>query len=235
MARETTIKFDFMLERAKAAKALPPATGDMVTKGATTTLNLDPADPGFTAVNGVAPISAGQMIFVDGTGWASLDGMLHMITAAVSATGVVTLATDSSAETAVLADEADIVIQTLVWDHVCLSEFTPNTGAPGEVDVTTMCDTERRTLPGLSSPGTASFTGMFDLTDTGMQALIDAQKDATKRYFVGVSRRGQTAVFHGTVSAFAPGSMTVEAALTYTGSFTLDESPYYFINEELAA
>lgn len=230
MARETTIKFDFMLEKARKLAALLPASGTVVTPGTTTVLTVDDTSPGLT---GTPPDYApGQMLYIDGTGLPQLDGLLHMITAMVPATGSITISTDTTGAAAVVSAPG-IVFQAVEWDHVCLSEFTPNTGAPGEVDVTTMCDTERRTLPGLSSPGTASFSGMFDLEDTGMQALITAQRDALPRYFVGISRRGQCAVFHGVVSAFAPGSMSVEAALTYTGSFSLDEPPYYFINPTL--
>lgn len=233
MARETTIRLDFMLEKAKKTKVELRATPPAITAGASTIIESDPTDPGWST----DPVTyrVGELLYVSGTGWASLDDQVHMITAANSTTGEITIATDTSAETAPLAATADINVQAFEWDHVCLSEFTPNPGAPGEIDVTTMCDTERRNLPGLPTPGTASFTGMFDLEDTGMAALIAAQKDALDRYFVGTSRRGQMAVFHGVVSSFAPGPMTVEAALTFVGTLTLDESPYYMVNPALVS
>jgi len=225
MARESTIKFEFELQNVAHDPAVLDTPG--VTAGTTTLITLDAADPGVVAVPPWYVV--GEVLFIDGTGWPSLDGKAHMITAFTpGATPTVTVATDTSAETAPLpGDLTDITVTTFTWTHVCLSEFTPNPGTPGEIDATTMCDTERKNLPGLPTPGTASFTGMFDLDDAGMNALIAAQKDAVARYLVGYTRQGQSAVFHGVVSSFSIGSLTVEAAVTFTGTFTLDESPYY--------
>jgi hypothetical protein len=231
MARETSIKYEFLLEQSRNTKAIILVADTPVTAGNPTVLKIDPADPGWAA----GDYAVGGILFIDGTGWAELDGMVHTIVSTTPLSGTINIDTDTTGVTTPLGDDADIVIQSFVWMEVCLSEFTPNPGTPGEVDVTTMCDVERRNLPGLPTPGTASFTGMFDLTDDGMKALIAAQKDALSRYFVGVSRRGQSAVFHGVVSSFSIGALTVEAALTYTGTFTLDESPYYFTNAMLAA
>jgi hypothetical protein len=220
-----------MLENALSANADLVTPG--IVAGATTTVKTDPTDPLWDTT----PVTyrPGELLLIKETGWASLDDKVHMITAVNAVSGDVTIATNTSAETDPLAAFGDMVINAFTWDEVCLSEFTPNPGSPGEIDVTTMCDVERVNLPGLPTPGTANFTGMFDLEDDGMNAMIAAQADGETRYFVGVSRRGQMAVFHGVVSAFAPGTMTVESALTYTGNFTLDQSPYYMINPVLAA
>lgn len=223
MPRESTIKLNFMLELTKRTASVLEAPG--ITKGTTTLVTLDATDPGTVATP--AHYVVGEFLYIDGTGWPSLDGKAHLISAYDGTADTVTLAVDTSAETGTLPTLTEVTVQSMTWEHVCLSEFTPSPGTPGEIDVTTMCDTERKNLPGLATPGTASFTGMFDLDDDGMNAMIAANAAADARYFVGVSRLGQMAVFHGVVSSFAPGPMTVEAALTYTGSFTLDESPYY--------
>ena len=230
MARETTLKFNFLLEKSRSARL--PLTGAGITPGTATLVLADPADTDW-ATNQLL-VAAGNMVYIENTGLPSLDGRVHMITQLNATTGVITLQTDSSSDTQTLGPQANINVRTFVWDHVCLSEFTPSPGTPGEIDVTTMCDLERRNLPGLPTPGTASFTGMFDFTDPGMQALINAQRDALPRYMIGVSRRGQQAVFHGIVSSFSIGAMTVEAALTFTGTFTLDQSPYYMVNPVLS-
>lgn len=216
MARESTIKLEFDLEDPANNDALTLASPG-ITAGNPTTVKLD-------ALTGLA---AGDYIFIDGTGWPSLDGKLHQISALDVPNTEIDLNTNSTGEVAALPALVDITVTKLAITEVCLSDFTPNTGAPGEIDVTTMCDTERNTLPGLSSPGTASFTGMTDLDDAGMLALSAAYDDAVARWMVARSRRGTLAIFHGVVSSFAPGTMGVEAALTYTGNFTLDKKPYY--------
>ena len=147
------------------------------------------------------------MIYVDNTGWASLDGKLHMIKSVNSVSGTITIETDTSAEvTALPTPITAIIVHAIEWQEVCFSEFTPNPGTPGEIDTTTMCDTERRNLPGLATPGTANFTGMFDLDDEGMLAVIAAKDAATARFMVGTTRLGQAAVFHGIVSSASIGS-----------------------------
>ena len=221
MARESTIKLEFELSGPTWVTAVLDTPG--ITKGSSTIVTLDAADPGLLAT---AYVIGGYMA-VDGTGWPSLDGKLHVITAVGAST--VTLGTDSSAETAALpATLTDIkVTYTATWADVCLSEFTPNPATPGEIDATTMCDTERVNLPGLPGAGTASFTGMFDLDDAGMIALRDAQADAKERWLIAKTRGGQLAMFYGVVSSFTMGALGVEQAIPFTGTMTLKRSPNY--------
>lgn len=223
MARESTIKYTFDLELAARANATVETPG--VTAAADAVITIDTADPGWSATPDW--YRTGEMIYIDGTGWASLDGKLHMIKSTVPASGTITIETDTSAEVSALPAFSEIIVHAIEWQEVCFSEFTPNPGTPGEIDTTTMCDTERRNLPGLATPGTANFTGMFDLDDDGMLAVIAAKDAATARYMVGTTRLGQAAVFHGIVSSASIGALTVETAVTFTGTFTLDESPYY--------
>mgnify|MGYP005613696699 FL=1 len=222
IARVTTLGLDFMLENPASHMTLTiEAPG--ISAAANAVITIDVADPAWAAVPAVLVV--GGMISIDGTGWDSLDGKAHRITA-VSADVSVTIATSTATETG-LADLADITVKILAFDHVCLSEFTPNVGAPGEVDATTMCDLERVNLPGLSSPGTASITGMFNLDDEGMLAMLAAQADALPRFLMAETRQGQRGIFHGVVSMFAMGGLAVEGMVTYVGSFTMDRSATY--------
>lgn len=221
MARESTIKLEFDLSGPTWVTAVLATPG--LTKGTTTLVTLDAADPGLVA----GAYVVGGYMEINGSGWASLDGKLHVITAVGADT--VTLGTDSSSETAALpATLTDIeVTYNETWTHVCLSEFTPNPATPTEIDATTMCDTERVNLPGLPGAGTASFTGMFDLDDAGMLALRDAQVDAKDRWLVAKTRGGQLAMFFGVVSSFTMGALGVEQAVPFTGTMTLKKSPNY--------
>ena len=221
MARESTIKLEFDLQDAGTpVYSVLAAPG--LTAGATTVITMNATDPGIVGgdyeVNGY--------LIINGSGWPSLDGKLHIITAVGVST--VTIGTDTSAETAALpTDLTDILVGRTTFTHVCLSEFTTNPTTPGEVDVTTMCDTERVNLPGLPSAGTAGFTGMFDLDDPGMLALEAASIDGAERHMIAKTRRGQVGIFYGVVSSFIMGSLAVEQAVTYTGTFTLKSKPTY--------
>jgi hypothetical protein len=225
MARESTIKMEFGLEKPGDQTALELAAPG-VTKGATTSIKTAAADGAWTSPD--APLKIGGAVVIDGTGWKSLDGKVHVIVTSDNATQTFTIGTDTSAETVALpTDLTAITVKPLVLTHACLSEFGAEAGSPGEIDATTMCDDTRVTLPGLSSPGTANFTGMFDLDDPGMKAFMDAEADGVSRYLVAKTRFGQMAVFHGVVSAFSMGALAVEGVVTFTGSFTMDRRPTY--------
>jgi hypothetical protein len=230
MARESTIKLEFELE--------DPGTGAItlktpgITKSTAASTAGAPATTVISFDDTAAPSpmpTAGEKVLISGTGWPSLDGKLVKITAVDSTTAhSITVEADTFAETAALPTAlTEIKVSVPTWSHVCLSEFSPNAGAPGEVDATTMCDISRVTLPGLPTPGTASFTGMFDLDDKGMLALQAAYEDGKPRYLIAKTRRGQQAIFHGVVSAFSMGGLAVEGAVTFTGNFTLDRNPTY--------
>jgi hypothetical protein len=226
MPRETTIKLEFALEKIPDTPATPyTLTGAGITKsataGAVTTVLLDSA-----SAPTVAP-AKGDFVYIAGSGWATLDNKLHIVSAYDATGHTLSINTDTFAEAGTLGTVGDIKVSPVAFDHACLSEFSTNPGSPGEVDATTMCDEERVNLPGLSSPGTASFTGMFDMDDAGMNAFIAAESDGKPRWLVAKTRRGQMAAFHGVVSAFSMGALGVEQAVTFTGSFTLDRAPIY--------
>lgn len=225
MARESTIKLEFDLQDG-ATPVYSVLDTPGLTAGTTTLITLDAADPGIVAVPPSYVVNG--YLTINGSGWATLDGKLHIITAVDTVGATVTIATDTSGETADLpADLTDILVGTSQWTHVCLSEFTTNPTTPGEIDATTMCDTERVNLPGLPSAGTAGFTGMFDLDDAGMLALEAASIDGVERYMIAKTRKGQVAIFYGVVSSFIMGSLAVEQAVTFTGTFTLKSKPTY--------
>jgi hypothetical protein len=222
MARESTIKLMFDL----SGRTWITSTLDAITNGATTIITMDALDAGMAAT----PIAYAKngYLWIDGTGWESLDGKLHVISAADGTARTVTISTDTSAETAPLpASLTGVTVKYTTWTDVCLSEFTPNPATPSEIDATTMCDTERVNLPGLPGAGTASFTGMFDLDDPGMIALRDAQADAVERWLVAKTRGGQLAMFFGVVSSFTMGALGIEQAIPFTGTMTLKKSPTY--------
>jgi hypothetical protein len=230
MARESTIKLEFELEQPGTGAITLKTPG--ITKSTAAGTAGAPATTVITYDDTAAPNpmpKAGDKMLISGTGWPSLDGKLVKVTAVDNTTAhTITVEADTFAETATLPTTlTDIKASVPTWAHVCLSEFSPNAGAPGEVDATTMCDTERVTLPGLPTPGTASFTGMFDLDDKGMLALQAAYDDGKPRHLIAKTRRGQQATFHGVVSSFAMGALAVEGAVTFTGNFTLDRAPTY--------
>lgn len=211
MARESTIGSMFYLEASRAAGVAFSA----VTKGATTSLTVASLPPG------AAP---GAWIVISGSDLPTLDrASPHRVISASASAVVVDTDTTGEAGSGTAGE-----LEVLTMQEVCLTEFTPSAPEPGEVDVTTMCDTVRRTVAGLSSPGSISFGGPFDMEEAGMLALMAAQKDGVARALSWVTRGGQAASMFGQVASFVGAPQGVEQAVTYSGTFQVQDGPFYY-------
>ena len=207
MARESTIGSVFYLED------LPAAAGAAITAATAATKAV------ITATNTLA---VGDFVRISGTGMKSLDRMTSHRVSTASGTSF-TVDTDSTGDTPATDGEFVKVAAT----EVCFAEFGVEAATPGEVDVTTMCDTERRNVPGLSSPGSATFGGPLDLTDAGQKEIMEAQRDASTRNLIWITRGGQTGIMAGVVSSFSAAPGGVEQAVSFNGSFQIKEAPVY--------
>lgn len=209
MARESTIGSTFHLE------TLPAGTAGTIT-GATAASKAE--------VTTTTTVAVGDFVRIGGTGWPSLDRKTSHRVSAVG-TGKIVLDTDTSKETGTAPTAGSIV--KVVDQEVCFAEFGVDSPAPNDVDVTTMCDLERRNVAGLSNPGSATFGGPLDLTDSGIQALIHAQADGLARSMRWKTRNGQTGLLYGVVSSFTGGPQGVEQAVTFSGTFTVQDRAIY--------
>jgi hypothetical protein len=214
MARESTIGSFFYLEKIPDT-AVTPETISAITAGKTTSV---------TAAS-LSTAKAGDFVVLEGTGVHALDRASAHRISAVATGGVLTLDTDTEGATIPSSVVGTARILTLV--ETCFSEFSSEASKPGEIDVTTMCDLERRNVAGLSSPGTATFGGPLDLTDAGQQEILKAFRDGKIRNLIWRTRGGQTGILVGSVSAFSGGPQGVEQAVKFTGSFQISGSPIY--------
>jgi hypothetical protein len=208
MARESTIGSVFMLELLPQAAGLPLTGATKAAKAVITATNT---------------LAKGDWVVISGTGMRSLDRKGAHRVSVVSGTSF-------TVDTSTLNDVAAATTGTfrkLTFQEVCFAEFGIEASAPGEIDVTTMCDLERRNVAGLSSPGTASFGGPMDLADVGQQKLLAAFRDGLARNMIWTTRGGQSGILYGVVSAFAGAPQGVEQAVTFNGSFQIQESPFY--------
>lgn len=208
MARESTIGSVFKLETLPAGTTSPITAATKAAKAVITATNT---------------LTKGDFVVIDKTGMKSLDRMTAHRVSVASGTSF-TVDTDSSGDTAA-GTTGTFRKVTLI--ETCFAEFGNEASTPGEVDVTTMCDTERRNVPGLSSPGSATFGGPLDLTDAGQKELIEAQKNAETRNLIWITRGGQTGIMAGVVSSFSAAPGGVEQAVSFNGSFQIKEAPVY--------
>jgi hypothetical protein len=210
MARESTIGSTFKLET-MPQEATTPATA--ATKAAMAVL---------TTVG--ATLVKGDFIVIAGTGFKALDRLTAHRVFLATATSI-TVETDTTDETLAVATAGTMRKVPMV--ETCFAEFGNEPATPGEVDITTMCDLERRNVPGLSSPGSATFSGPLDLSDAGQKELIKAQKGAETRNLIWITRGGQTGIMAGVVSSWAAAPPGVEQAVQFSGTFQIKEAPVY--------
>jgi hypothetical protein len=209
MARESTIGSIFKIETMPVTATTPATAATKAAMAVITTVG--------------ATLVKGDFIVIAGTGFKTLDRLAAHRVFLATATSI-TVETDTTLETATATAGT---MRKVTQIESCFAEFGNEPTTPGEVDVTTMCDLERRNVAGLSSPGSATFSGPLDLSDAGQKELIKAQKDGLTRNLIWVTRGGQTGIMAGVVSAFAASPPGVEQAVQFSGSFQIKEAPVY--------
>lgn len=209
MARESTIGSVFLLEKIPST----PATPVPISAGTA-------AKPAVLTVTG-ATTAKGEFIRISGTGSKPLDRMVPHRASVATATSITVDTDNSAANNGVAVTDGDYV--DLEFQEVCFAEFGNDVPTPGEIDVTTMCDDERRQVTGLASMGTATFGGPLDLTDAGQMALLEAYNDKKPRAMIWKTRSGQTGMLYGVVNSFSGGPQGIEQAVTFKGSFQIME------------
>lgn len=133
-----------------------------ITAAAPAVITVDGADIGSFVVGGV--------VGIDGTGFASVDGKSFFIDA-VGATTVTLRGSDTSGEAGTIGEDAEATVHS--QQEICFSSLTTSSPPATDIDVTTICDDQKKTLSGLPQPGTVQFEGFYDSVDAGYLAMVE--------------------------------------------------------------
>jgi hypothetical protein len=188
----------------------------------------------ITVVNTAAD---GDIVRIEGTGMAALDGRAFevdsatgtSITVQVDATGDVA-ATSGSAFFYDMADVAEMV-------ETCFNSFGYNREAAATITAGTFCGTT--TLSGAPGAQTIEFAGYDDPESEGMKEIIRAEKDGIPRVVVYNYPPAASATGVGyklilpavTFAGFNGPVATADGAATFSGSGTVNGDPTYtFMN-----
>lgn len=154
-------------------------------------------------VGATAP-AVGDLVVPRNTGWASIDGRPFRV-GVVAAQAVTLVDSDTTAETNPImtsTDEPPAVLETPGWLELCRSTFNLNAPAGATIDITTLCDTAHRTVPGLPALGTWTANGFYDMNDNAMFAARDAYRRGDDVLLDVRFRDGGGVTFAGTVNTF---------------------------------
>lgn len=177
-------------------------------------------------------LAVNDYVYIEGTGWPSLDGKVAKVTA-VTGTTAFTININTTAETATLTPLTSAFYGQYAadWIENCLSGLDVAGGASDSVSVGTFCNSADA-LAGAASASTMTLTGFVDPAYAGYQELVNASLDGLPRWFKFVMP--QAANPNGAIQPFmllkgtcgaVDQSFQVGAAATYTCQVTLSETP----------
>lgn len=154
-----------------------------VEKTGATLVSISKADPAVVEVDDVSGISAGDPVYIEGTGLDSIDGQWFTVGNVVTAAKTFELVgSDTTADTGTFSANGKVSLYTKtgMMEKLCLSDVDMSAGSPSEIDIGTFCN-PGATLPGNAPAGTATFSGYTDITDDGYKELLVAEADRKER------------------------------------------------------
>lgn len=157
------------------------------------------ADPGVATVTG-STIATGEYFRTDVEGMRQIDDRVFRGAAASGTTLTLENEDTSSYETFTTGNAYEITFGTFMST---VRGLTSSGGEPDFIDVTTIHDTMRKTIPGISSAITYSMENLWDATDTALQALktFGDQQTLVAIRLAFAGGTGPKVVFLGYVSA----------------------------------
>lgn len=168
-------------------------------------------------------LTEGRVVRVAGTGWRSVDGKAFQISDITSNT--ITLADSDT------SDEVPAVtlgsITPVELEEFCMATLTLSSPAGTDIDVTTMCETERETVGGLGAISTWNATGFWDGDDTVQTRLRELKRSLDNVVFAAQFRDSTGLVWVGNVNTLDIRA-GVDTAVAITVGGTLSGGVYAF-------
>lgn len=198
---------------------------------AQTITSITKATPGVVTTSGTLPTNGAYVLF-EVEGMTQLNGSVYRVT---GATGTTFKLLDIDGTTELDTSDFDAFASgsfytvTLGTSITTATTISPSGGDFETIDVTTIHDTQRKTIPGLPSAMQYQMDHIWDVTNAGLQALNAAYKSNAKKvvmYTFGVG--GPKMIFEGNVGAhLAPGGQS-QGLVTTNTVFTLSGFPTYY-------
>lgn len=199
-------------------------------RGAAQTITgITKADPGVVTTSGTLP-TAGQIVYL------LVDGMTQLNEGAFRVSG-------PSGSTFKLEDidggEIDATnfdtftsgvfhVITLGTSITTAATVSPSGGEFDQIDITTIHDTQRKTMPGLPSAMSYAMEHIWDISNPGLQALNAAYKaNLTKVISFTFGTNGPKMLFAGNVGAHLMPGGESQGKVTTSTVFTINGFPTY--------
>jgi hypothetical protein len=200
----------------------------MSTDTAATTLSptaITAAKPAALTVT-ASTLVTGDLVFVDKTGIAALDGKWWVVGAASTATSVVLLGSDNTGGATAVAPGAIVNTRsgTGSMECLCLSNFAIQRDTPGTISVATFCDPSASVPSVVTQAGTVTIGGYVDTNAADFKAVVAADLDGKKHQFRVTLPGNGYIVFEGVISGFSY-DIPLDGALAWSATITLSGVP----------
>ena len=200
----------------------------MSTSTASTTVTptaITAAKPAALTV-AASTVVAGDLVFVDKTGIASLDGKWWIAGTGTTATNIELLGSDNTGGATSVAGGAVFNARSGAgsMECLCLSSFAINRDTPGTISTATFCDPSASVPSVVTQAGTVSIGGYVDVAAADFKAVVAADISGAKHQFRVTMPNNGYIVFEGVVSGFSY-DIPLDGALAWSATITLSGAP----------
>jgi hypothetical protein len=160
---------------------------------------LTKAKPAVATVTSASGIQPGDVVVLELTGFASVDGRAFVAgNVNHTANTVELLGSDTTGEAGVLDGDATLREPTMI--EACVATINLDAPASPTVDVTTLCDDSRRTVGALPAAATFTANGFYDINDVAQDRIIDLHDSGDITTFKAVLRDASVVAWRSTVN-----------------------------------
>ena len=169
---------------------------------------------------------AGDLVHIDKTGNAKLDGKWWVVGTGATATNLPLVGSDNTGGQTTVDPAAVIKTRVGVGSMVCLclSNFAIQRDQPSTISVATFCDPAASLPVPTTQAGTVTIGGYVDVTADDFKAMVIADETATPHTFRVTLPGNGYIIFEGVVSGFTY-DIPLDGALAWSATITLSGAP----------
>lgn len=177
----------------------------------------------ITATNTAKP---GDLVSINGTTFALLDGKTFVAGPNTSATEIELIGADSTSVTTPPQTFTGTAKVFSEFTNLCLNALAINAETPGTVSVGTYCDPTASIPSVVVQAGTLTFGGYVDVNSEDYPALLAAQDDGLTR-MIRIELPANGYIVAPIIVSQITWELPLDGAISFTGTATLGSKPVH--------
>ena len=211
---------------AKSSKGVIIAlSGPVDTSGSFTSATItDISSSSPTIITATNTAKPGDLISINGTTFALLDGKTFVAGPNTSATEIELIGADSTSITTPPQTFTGTAKVFSEFTNLCLNALAINSDTPGTVSVGTYCDPTASIPSVVVQAGTLTFGGYVDVAAEDYPALLAAQEDGLQR-LIRIELPANGFIVAPIIVSQITWELPLDGAIAFTGTATLGSKP----------